>query len=435
MIATLVVAAALALGPSWPLYGYDSARHNVGPAASGITAANVTHLKRQQVQLDGTVDSSPIEVNGVIFITTTYGRTEAIVAKTGRVKWRFVPPSYLSLRGSAQITNASPAADPSGDAIYAASPDGRVRKLRATDGKVLWSVLLTRDPTHEKLTSSINISRGLVIVTTGGYNGDAPPYQGHVVTIFATTGRIDHIWNSLCSDRRTIIVPSSCGASDSAIWSRNGAAVDPANGDLVVATGNAPFDDKTDWGDSVLVLSPDASRLVAHWTPANQAHLNDADLDLGSTSPAFLPNGYAVQGGKDGVLRLLQLHGRAHLLQELPTPGSTDLFSEPAVWQGSWVFVADAAGTEALRFSGGRLHVAWSNSTDGTSPVVAGGLLYVAGNGALHVYAPANGHLLATLPTGTVHWQSPIVCGGVVVMPEGDANQHATSGVLDLFRA
>jgi hypothetical protein len=42
--------------------------------------------------------------------------------------------------------------------------------------------------------------------------------------------------------------------------------------------------------------------------------------------------------------------------------------------------------------------------------------------------------LLATLTTGTLHWQSPIVCGGVVVMPEGDANQHATSGVLDIFR-
>jgi outer membrane protein assembly factor BamB len=434
MIATIVVAAVLALSQSWPLYGYDSARHNVGPSVTGITAANVTHLKRQQVQLDGTVDSSPIELNGTIYVTTTYGRTEAIDAKTGRVKWRFVPPTYSAYAGSAQITNASPAADPSGSAIYAAAPDGVVRKLRASDGKLLWQTKLTRDPTHEKLTSSINVSRGLVIVTTGGYNGDAPPYQGHVVTIFAKSGHIDHVWNSLCSDRRAIIVPSSCAASDSAIWSRNGAAVDPANGNLVVATGNAPYDGKVNWGDSVLVLSPAASRLVAHWTPVNQAHLNDADLDLGSTSPAFLPNGYAVQGGKDGVLRLLQLHGHPHLVQQLATPGSTDLFSEPAVWQGSWVFVADSAGTEALRFSSGRLRARWSNSVDGTSPVVAGGLLYVAGNGALHVYSPTTGHLLATLPTGTVHWQSPIVCGGVVVMPEGDANQHATSGVLDLFR-
>ncbi|HEX5449070.1 MAG TPA: PQQ-binding-like beta-propeller repeat protein [Gaiellaceae bacterium] len=429
----VVAALALALASNWPLYGYDTARHNVGPG-SGITASNVAHLARQQVRLDGTVDSSAIMVNGTIFVTTTYGRTEAINAKTGKVKWRYTPVTYSSLAGSAQITNASPAADPSGTAIYAASPDGVIRKLRASNGGVLWQTKVTRDPTHEKLTSSINVSRGLVIVTTGGFIGDAPPYQGHVVTLYAKTGRIDHVWNSLCADRRTLITPSTCPASDSAIWSRNGAAVDPANGNLVIATGNAPYDGKTNFGDSVVILSPNASRMVGHWTPANQAQLNSSDADLGSTSPAFLPSGFAVQGGKDGVLRLLQLHGHPHLVQSLSTPGSTDLFSEPAVWQGKWVFVADSAGTQAWRFSGGKLHAVWSNSNDGTSPVIAGGLLYVAGNGAVRVYVPTSGKLLATLASGSVHWQSPIVAGGVVVMPEGDANDHATSGVLDLYR-
>src|ERR1700749_5298074 len=96
------------------------------------------------------------------------------------------------------------------------------------------------------------------------------------------TGRIAHVWTSLCSDHHALIVPSTCRSSDSAIWSRNGATVDPANGDLVVATGNAPFNGRTDWGDSVLVLSPDASRLLRHYTPADFDHLNTSDLDLGS---------------------------------------------------------------------------------------------------------------------------------------------------------
>ena len=106
---------------------------------------------------------------------------------------------------------------------------------------MLWTTAITRDPTHEKITSSLNVSRGLVIATTGGYIGDAPPYQGHVVTLSERTAAIAHVWNSLCSDRHALIVPSTCGSSDSAIWSRNGAAVDPATGDLVVATGNAPW--------------------------------------------------------------------------------------------------------------------------------------------------------------------------------------------------
>jgi putative pyrroloquinoline-quinone binding quinoprotein len=435
-------------GMDWGRFGYDAARHNAAPA-SGITAANVSKLTHKRIQLDGTVDSSPIYLHGVtvhgkahdvFFATTTYGKTEAIDAASGAVLWRFTPPSYGRLAGTAQITNSTPAASTDRSAIYASAPDGRVRKLRVSDGKVLWAATLTRDPTHEKLTSSINVSRGLVIMTTGGYIGDAPPYQGHVVTMSERTGRIAHVWNSLCSDRHELIVPKTCGASDSAIWSRSGAAVDPSNGTLVVATGNAPWNGSTNWGDSVLVLSPDASRLLRHYTPKNYEQLNSGDVDLGSTSPALLPNGYAVQGGKDGILRLLQLHSLPGAngktggeLQTLPAPGSTDVFSAPAVWNGRWVFVATSGGTEGLLFRGGRLHPVWSNHTDGTSPVIAGSLLYVAGSGAVHVYIPTSGREVASLPTGSVHWQSPIVADGRVAVAQGNANDHATSGAFDIF--
>jgi hypothetical protein len=304
--------------------------------------------------------------------------------------------------------------------------------LNASNGHVVWTVAVTRDPTREKLTSSINVSRGLVLVTTGGYVGDAPPYQGHVITIGASSGRIVHVWNSLCADRHALIVPRTCGSSDSAIWSRNGAAVDPANGNLVVATGNGPYNGRKDFGDSTIVLTPTASSMVGHWTPPNAAQLEASDADLGSTSPGLLPNGYAVQGGKDGILRLLQLHGRPRLVQSVSVGA---LFSVPAVYQGNWVYVATGGGSAAFRFSGGRLHPAWSNNTGGTSPVVAGGLLYVAGDGAVHVYAPGNGHEVAQLPSGPVHWQSPIVVDGLVAMPEGNANDHATTGVLDVYSA
>jgi hypothetical protein len=430
----------------WPLYGYDTARHNASPDTR-IAAANVSRLRRLRVRLDGTVDSSPIYVSkGVrgrdaFLITTTYGRTEALDASTGRVLWRLTPSTYAHLAGSAQITNATPALSSDRKAVYAAAPDGRIRKLRLSDGHVQWTARITLDPTHEKITSSLNVYRDRVIAATGGYIGDAPSYQGHVVTMSESTGRIARVWNSLCSDRHGLIVPRTCTSSDSAIWSRSGAAVDPANGTLVVATGNAPFDGKTDWGDSVLVLSSDASRLLRHWTPVDHENLNTSDLDLGSTSPALLAGGLAVQGGKDGKLRLLDLH---HLpapgprtggeLQTLPVPGGVDLFSEPAVWKGKWVFVASGSGTEALLLRGRRLQPVWSNGNDGTSPVVAGNLLYVAGNDSVRVYVPTSGKQVATLASGGVHWQSPIVADGRVAIAEGNANDHATTGVLDIFR-
>jgi hypothetical protein len=98
------------------------------------------------------------------------------------------------------------------------------------------------------------------------------------------------------------------------------------------------------------------------------------------------------------------------------------------------VFIADDGGTAAWLLKGGRLHAVWSNKRGGTSPVLAGNLLYVAGSYSVRVYVPTSGKQVATLDSGQVHWQSPIIADGRIVMPEGNANDHATFGVLDIFR-
>jgi outer membrane protein assembly factor BamB len=441
----LLGGASAATGVDWPSFG-DS----VGAASTGITAANVGKLQRQMVQIDGTLDSSPIYLHAVtikgathdaFFFTTTYGKTEALDATNGKLLWRYTPPTYASYAGSAQITALTPVADPARTAIYAGESDGHIVKLSVATGKLLWSTSITRDPTHEKLAGSLSYSRGLVITATDGYDGDAPPYQGHVVTLNPASGQIEAVWNSLCSTRHTIMQPSTCSESDSGIWGRSAPVIDPANGDILIATGNAPFDGKNDWGDSVLVLSPDAKTLLKHWTPVDQGQLNAQDLDLGSTAPALINASYFVQGGKDGKLRLLSLARLAGAnpatggeLQTVPTPGNSALRSEPVAWLGKWVFLADDEGTAAWRFVDGRLHAAWSNNFPGTSPVVAGGLVYVQGSTGIHVYVPATGREVADLPIGTTHWQSPIVADGRVAAGEGDSNDHATTGVFDIYR-
>jgi len=266
-----------------------------------------------------------------------------------------------------------------------------------------------------------------------------------VVTIFPRRGRIDHVWNSLCSDRHRLIVPSSCPQSDSAIWARSGAVVVPRSGNLLVATGNARFDGVRNWGDSALMLTPNASRLLHNWTPRNQAQLNAGDVDLGSTAPAILTPGLAAQSGKDGLIRLLrlpQLGGTlGHTggeLQTIQAPGGSGVFSTMAVSRAGGtvrMFVGNDAGVWGYVLSGGRLQVAWRRSESGTSPVVAGGLLYVYDpNGGLNVFNPATGAVVAHLPAGGGHWESPIVTDGRIALPEGDANEHRSSGVLNIYR-
>jgi hypothetical protein len=438
----------------WTRFGWNAARSNAATDPTGIDSTNVATLRRQQVAIDGTVDASPIylhgvQVNGaahdVLVVTTTYGKTEAIDASSGRILWRFTPAGYDSWAGSRQITTATPVADPNREFVYSASPGGNIHKLAVADGHEVWSTLITKLARREKIASSLNYYHGKVIAVTGGYIGDAPPYQGHVAILDAANGGLLHVWNSLCSDRLELIDPASCGESDSAIWGRAGAVIDTTTGDIFVATGNAKWDGRTNWGDATIALDSTATRILDNWTPSNTDDLNARDGDLGSTSPGLLGGGYVAQGGKDGWIRLLQfgrMRGavgrRGGEVQRVRTPSETDLFTAPAVSHAggtTWMFAADNGGTAAWTLTGGRLVEKWKNGNGGTSPVLAGGLLYVYDpDGGLRVYEPASGRVITKLDAGGGHWNSPIIVDGMVVLPEGNSNRHQQTGVLDIWR-
>lgn len=161
------------------------------------------------------------------------------------------------------------------------------------------------------------------------------------------------------------------------------------------------------------------------------------DLDLGASSPVLMGDGVVAQGGKDALIRLISIKDMAgaaphagHELQTVPTPGGLMLLTSLAKWAyngRTWLFSADygvfrpGGGVSARTYADRRLTPAWKNDNPGTSPVVAGGLLYVydAPAGGLRVYNPESGKLLADLPCGKGHWNSPIVADGRIALPEG----------------
>src|SRR5439155_2471382 len=151
-------------------------------------------------------------------------------------------------------------------------------------------------------------------------------------------------------------------------------------------------------------------------------HLRLLDLDrLNGRTRSAAP----IQGGE---------------LQILPTPRGAALLTAPAVWRTRGqvrVFVADFSATAAyLLVAKPKPHLRklWETRRGGSSPVVAGGLVYVYDplRGGVDVYSPASPRPVATLPTGTGHWNSPVVADGPVAVPEGDANRHESTGVLDI---
>src|SRR5947209_2359442 len=163
----------------WAEFGLDPQRSGSSERATGITATNVAHLHRITVAVGGTVDSSPIYLHAalvggaahnVTVVTTSYGKTVAIDADSGRVLWTFTPPGHRGWAGSSQITTTSPLADPDRRFIYAASPNGLIHKLSLADGAEArsgsWPVRVTRDAGHEKLAAALNIEGAYVVAAT-----------------------------------------------------------------------------------------------------------------------------------------------------------------------------------------------------------------------------------------------------------------------------
>ncbi len=458
-------AAAAANPADWPTFGGSNARTNANMAPSRITAANVGSMVRQQVTISAPIDAGLIYLRGVqingashdtFFGTTNLGRTVAIDANDGKVLWEFVSPSFdeaeamnppagLNPVGAKQITNSTPVADANRQFIYAASADGKVSKISIADGKLVWSTAVTKLPKFEKMDSPLGFSNGRVIVSTAGYVGDAPPYQGHIAILNASTGAIEHVWNSLCSDRHELLDPASCAETQSAIWGRAGVVIDPATGNLLFATGNGPYDGKTAWSDALIMLDPNATQILGNWTTTNNAELRQRDLDMGSTSPVLLGDGYIAQGGKDGTFRLLTMDlikgsdpHQGDEVQMVPTPNSAQLLSASAtakINNTTYLFAAQGGrgggGMTAWTFGPDHtLKEAWKNMMGGNSPFFANGLLYTydAQGGHVRVFDAATGNPVATLDCGTGHWNSVIVVDNRIALPEGSISGFGGRG-------
>ena len=228
-----------------------------------------------------------------------------------------------------------------------------------------------------------------------------------------------------------------------------GVIYDAGTNRLFMATGNGTYSPANNhWGDSVVALNPDgtgaAGNPVDAYTPATYVSLENGDIDLGSTAPAILPvppnsnvQHLAVQAGKDGLLRLLDLGnlsgqgGPGHtggevgtLSNVIPVPQTGPVLTQPAVWVNpadgtTWVFVTNANGTSALRLqidgSGNpSLVQQWISTSPGngpSSPLIVNNMLFVAGATATQLVRALNP------VTGSELWKScdgSVVCGGVI---------------------
>jgi hypothetical protein len=278
---------------AWPVFQFDSARSGVNSAEQSIGTSNLNQLVLHwSATLPAIADSSPVEQNGVVYLTTKQGEAIALDELSGSELWS------ATTSGASPFMTATPALDPSGEWLYSYGLDGMVHKYATSTGAEAlgggWPARITNQPDVEKGSAALNVANGYLYVTTSGYPGDYGHYVGHLVAIDLATGQAN-VFNTLCSNLTTLLTDQAgasnyCPDRQSGVWGRGGAVVDPTNGHVYLATGNGPWNGTTDWGDSVLELDASGTALLDSYTPTNWQSLDNNDTDLGSIAPVLLPS-------------------------------------------------------------------------------------------------------------------------------------------------
>jgi quinoprotein glucose dehydrogenase len=207
---------ALLPASDWTHYGRDAGGTRYSPLKQ-ITRDNVTRLKLawiyrtgalQADKADGTkaaFESTPILIEGVLYLTTPFNHVIALDPATGREAWKFDPKVDRDRRYS-ELTNRGVAAwkDPAaGWRLFMGTIDARLIALDANTGKPVFEVDLTdgvdlKDKGDYQVTSPPAVSGSTVIVGSAlGDNRRVDVERGIVRGYDARTGKLQWTWNPL----------------------------------------------------------------------------------------------------------------------------------------------------------------------------------------------------------------------------------------------
>jgi alcohol dehydrogenase (cytochrome c)/quinohemoprotein ethanol dehydrogenase len=233
-------------------------------------------------------ESTPIVVDGVMYVTSAWSKVFALDSATGKELWVFDPavPGVTGVKGCCDVGNRGVAVW--NGKIYLGTFDGRLIALDARSGKPVWSISTVDDPSADPqsytITGAPRVVKGKVVIGNAGGEYKA---RGYITAYDAETGK--KVW-------RFYTVPGEPGKSDGAVsdgvlesrarstWSGefwklggggttwDGIAYDPKLDLLYFGTDNgAPWNHAVRGGgdnlftDSIIAVRPDTGQYVWHF--------------------------------------------------------------------------------------------------------------------------------------------------------------------------
>ena len=255
---------------NWLTYsgGYSSQRYSL---LKQIDASNVKNLELKwmvQNQVFGPWETSPLVVDGIMYLTQRPNDVIALDAKTGRVFWtyRYTNSGRQQVCCGAQNRGVAIL----GDTLFMGTLDAHLVAVDAKNGKPLWNVLVADDKLAYSITLAPLVVKDKVIVGVGGAEYGI---RGFVAAYDPKSGK--ELW-------RFYTIPGK-GEPGSESWS--GQAWEHGGGSVWVTGSYDPALNLTYWGvgnpgpdwnpdqrpgdnlytDSVVALDPDTGTLKWHY--------------------------------------------------------------------------------------------------------------------------------------------------------------------------
>jgi len=165
---------------------------------SQINTSNVRNLRPAwifQTEIVETMETTPIVVNGIMYVTTAFNHVHALDARTGKEIWHYKHDMGPITTYCCGPNNRGVAA--LGDKVYMGTLDAQLVALDAKTGKVVWKKDIADASLGYSETMAPTAVDGMILI---GTNGGEYGIRGFVKAFDAETGEVKWTFETIPED-------------------------------------------------------------------------------------------------------------------------------------------------------------------------------------------------------------------------------------------